>query len=224
MKKTFLKPIAVAALFSATFFSCAGSGENTTTAENTQTGAEIYEEEPLEPEEEKLSDAVTVDYGNLFESVDETENYDVLALARMEPGFSTFVELVEMSGLAPSFYATGELVEGDITVFIPTNEAFAEMPEEEFELLTDPANQAKLALFIQRHVLPNEVPSIQFQSNQIVETLVEEEIPVTTEMGGTQVYVGGAQIMKADIEASNGIIHVVNRVIEPGEFTDVTPD
>ena len=220
MKKLFLKPIALVAIFAITFTGCASSGENT---EVVETGAEVYAEEPLEVEDENLSNVATVDYGDLFEGVDETENYEVLDLARMEPGLSRFVELVDMSGLAPSFEVAGEFGEG-VTVFIPTNEAFAEMPLEEYNLLIDPTNRAKLVLFIQRHVLPNEVPSIQFNSSQIIETVTENEIPVSTEMDGNLVIVGGARIVKSDIEASNGIIHIVDGIIEPTEFTDVTPE
>lgn len=75
--------------------------------------------------------------------------------------------------------------------------------------------------FIRRHILPTEVPSIQFKDNQIIETASEEEITIGTGIGDV-IYVGGANIVKADIQASNGIIHIVDAVIEP--TTDVIAD
>ena len=221
MKKTFLKPIAIMAVSAFTFFSCAGTTEN---VDDVEVGSEVYEDdEPLEVEQDEMANEEPLSNEGLFETVEDTEGYEILELARQEEDLSTFVKLVDLSGLAPSFAVTGEFGE-DITVFMPTNEAFEEMPEEEYELLIDPANQAKLILFVKRHILPSEVPLIQFNSSQIIETVVEEEIPISTDMDGNVVYVGGAQIIEPDVEASNGIIHVVDGIVEPGEFTDVTAD
>lgn len=201
-------------------FSCAGAGENTN---ETVMDQETFEEAEVIGDEADQPLNAEVSYDDMFNNVEETENYDILALARMEEDLSTFVQLVELSGLAPSFEVS-EAVTGDITVLIPTDEAFKQMPEERFEYLVNPENRAELIQFVKMHVLPSEVPLIQFNTTQIIETQQENEIPVDTEMDGTVVYVGGAQIVKSDIMASNGIIHVVNRVIEPSEFTNVTAD
>lgn len=219
MKKTYLKPIAVAALFSATFFSCAGSGENTNTAENTETGAEIYEEEPLQAEGENLSNVATEDYANLFEDVSDTENRDILALARTEPQLSVFVELMDLSGLSTSLIVPDN-EEQEFTFFIPTNEAFESLSVERMETLRDPQNRVELTRLLNAHVLPSEVPLIEFDSNQAITTQGEDQIPVRTEMNGNQVFIGGAQIVKSDVDASNGIIHVVDAVIDPENLSD----
>lgn len=149
--------------------------------------------------------------------VEETENYEALELAKMDDNLSTFVELVEMSGLDMSLEFTDSF-----TVFIPTNEAFGEMDVERYEELTNPQNRAELTEFIKWHFLPNEVSSLRFNSTQVIETSGEEEISVSTDMDGNVIYIGGAQIIKPDIQTADGIIHIVNTVIQP--TADIIPD
>lgn len=158
-----------------------------------------------------------MDNDNIFGNVDDTENYDILTLAGMDANLSTFAALAKMSNLDLKLNHTGP-----VTVFIPTNEAFLEMPLEKFNMLTDPKNRAQLAKFIQRHILPSRVTSINFNSSQAIETSSEEEITVDTEMSGNVIYVGGAEVVKSDIMASNGVIHIVNSIVEPTK--DVFPD
>lgn len=147
---------------------------------------------------------------NYFNSVGDTENYEIITLAGMDQNLSTFTSLAEMSGI------DFRLEFGEpVTAFIPTNEAFEQMPLEQYNALIDPNNRALLRSFLQRHILPNKVYAMQFNSTQAVETAAEEEITVTTGMSGNVIYVGGAQIIKSDIEASNGIIHIVNSIVEP---------
>ena len=213
MKKKFIKLITAFAFVSASLFSCSSANENA-----------AVEAEPLDDvavvdtDVDRVSNAA-VDYEDMFENVENTEQYGVLDLARMNPELSTFVEFVEMSGLAPSFE-----VAGPITVFVPTNEAFRSLSQERLNQLRDPQNRTELVKIIQRHILPSEVASAQFNTTQIIETQGENEIPVDTEMNGTVIRIGGAQIVKSDVEASNGMLHVVNGIIEPSAFSDVTPD
>ena len=150
-------------------------------------------------------------YDDMFKNVGDTEQYEIMTLAGMDANLSTFVKLVNQSGLD---FAV-EFAEEPITVFIPTNEAFRNLDKERFEHLTDPRNRAELRRVLMRHILPTEVPFMQFNNSQIVETAVEEEVTVSTNMGGNVVTVGGATIVKSDISAANGIIHIVNAVIEP---------
>lgn len=154
--------------------------------------------------------ASDMDYDNLFGRIKDTENYDIMTLARMNQNLSTFATLAQMSNLDLKLDYTGP-----VTLFIPTNKAFNEMPSEQFNALTDPANKAQLARFIQRHILPNEVFSVDLNSSQAIETASEEEITVDTDMNGNIIYVGGAQVVKSDIDAANGVIHIVNSIIEP---------
>lgn len=220
MKKLLFKPLSVFTLSATLLIGCAGSGEN---SGNVETDLGTTEEPSAVLDSENLANDVAVDYDNLFENVDDTESQDLLSLARTEPGLSTFVDLVDLSGLSASFMVAGN-EDQEFTLFIPTNQAFENLPADRLEYLRDPQNRSELVKVINAHILPNEVPLIGFESNQIITTAGENEIPVSTEMNGTQVFIGGAEIVKPDIEASNGIIHIVDGVIEPGEFTNVTPE
>lgn len=143
-------------------------------------------------------------------NVKETEKYDALELAKMDENLSNFVDLVELSGLDTSMEFTESF-----TVFIPTNEAFGKLELARFEELTHPQNRAALVEFIKWHFLPNEVPSMQFDDSQIIQTAGEEEIEISTDMTSNVIYIGGAEIIKADIKTADGIMHVVDEVVRP---------
>lgn len=164
-----------------------------------------------------------VTYDKMFNEVEETEKHDVLSLLRMEENLSTFYQLVEQSGLDTSIEFAGP-----VTILAPTNEAFQEMSREKYEKLTDPENRAYLTKVIKAHILPRKVNMAEFEENQIIETSEGEEIPVetagavSTAAEPTSVVIGGASIVKPDVEATNGIIHIVNDVIIPEETRDST--
>ena len=201
-------------------FSCAGTNETTdATAMDTESDAAVgvvTTDEVITTEPVANTD---VDYGDMFDDIDNTEQYDVLALARMNPNLSTFVQLVEQSGLAASLQAAGP-----VTLFAPTNEAFQQMSKERSDFLMDPNNRTELVKILNMHVLPSEVPTMQFTSLSFIDRGEEEDIPVNVEMNGTVVYVGGAQIVKGDVEASNGVLHVVNGVLDPSEWAGADID
>lgn len=185
-------------------------GETQTTG-GTTTGTQTQGQDgTMTTDQENLSNPVS--YDEMFSEVENTEQYDVMTLARMDENLSTFVQLVEQAGLEQSFNFAEP-----ITLFAPTNEAFQSLSKERYEYLTDPENRAELISVLQAHVIPSEVSSIAFSDNQRIVDSEGNEIPVDTEMQGTAVFVGGAEIVRSDIEASNGIIHVVNGVIDPSE-------
>lgn len=235
MKTKLLTPLAMMALLSGGFFSCASSGEvsdntgmeptevvvtetevatATTPEGNTVVIADtdvVADTTVMTPQTQQMSNtAVAVD--DMFEDIDNTEQYDVLALARMSPNLSTFVQLVELSGLAPSLSTAGP-----VTLFAPTNDAFNQLPKERLAELIDEKNRVQLMELIQMHILPSEVSSIQFNNSQFIDRGEQEDIPINTDMNGTVVYVGGAQIVQSDVEASNGVVHVVNGIIETSD-------
>lgn len=164
-----------------------------------------------------------VQYDKMFNKVEETGEHDVLSLLRMEEELSTFVQLIEQSGLLASMESAGP-----VTILAPTNDAFKEISKEQYEKLMDPENKVLLSKIIQAHILPNKVYMADFQENQIIETSEGEEIPVET--AGTyssaaepaSVAIGGASIVKSDVEATNGVIHIVDNVIIPDETRDST--
>lgn len=153
-----------------------------------------------------------VELDEMFEDIDDTEQFKVMDLARKSPNLSTFVKLIEQAGLVQDI----ERLE-DVTLFAPTNEAFAKMDKQKLEMLLMPDNQAQLMQLIQAHVLPSKVSSLQFNTSQRIQFTEDRYIPVDVTLGGTNVVVGGAGIVKSNVEASNGFIHVVDSVIQPDE-------
>lgn len=145
----------------------------------------------------------------VFDMVDDTKNYTTLELASMDPNLSTFVNMVKLSGLAPSMLMTD-----DHTVFIPTNDAFRDITIEKFMELTNPKNQTQLVEFIKYHTMPNKNMKYAFKDSQVMTGPSPDEISVSKDVYDN-VFIGGAKIIRSDIEASNGVIHIVNDVIVP---------
>lgn len=226
MKRILIKPLAVAALFTAGLFGCATSdstmdGDTTAMDDNmtmseTQTMAGNTTDEGVYAEADTdanmpmtaETDMAEIDYGAMFEDMD-TEQYDLVSLAKMDPNLTTFVMLVEQAGLAD------ELKNADnYTVFAPTNAAFSQMPQADMDMLMKPENKAMLIKTLQAHVLPNEVSTSRFNSSQRIETGGGEYVLIDVEENNTAITIGGAMIVKGDVEASNGVLHVVDNVVQ----------
>jgi uncharacterized surface protein with fasciclin (FAS1) repeats len=230
MKKKMLTPIAAIAVATFTMVGCASSndGMNDTTAMDGTTMSETETmagstDTDIETTTDVTTDEVTTDvntgmstdmtYANMFEDVN-TEQYDIMSLARSNSNLSTFVSLAEMAGMEAAIKNAGS----NFTVFIPTNEAFESLPKEDYDRLTNPANQAELIKVLQAHILPNNVSANQFQNNQRIETTDGKTIDVAvSSAGGTTgvLTIGGATVVKPDVKVSNGIVHIVDGVIMP---------
>lgn len=207
MKMMISKTLLGISVTALTLFGCTSSDEQTdATALNSEP---LGESTVLTDDTQPLSDNA---YENMFEDVN-TEQYDILTLAKMNPNLSTFVQLLEVSGLAPSLAVADPVV----TVMIPTNEAFQKLSVEEVNNLMDPANRADLIRLLQYHILPNVVLEREYQTNQVLPTAGGSTMVVDVDVVGNQrvVYVGGAKIVKPDVRTSNGLIHVVDAVIVP---------
>lgn len=172
----------------------------------------------------ELQDQEEIDYEDMFNGTDNTEEHNVMALLKMDDNFSIFVELIEESGLEASFDFSEP-----VTILAPTNEAFKQLTKEEYSELRDGENRAKLNTIIQAHVMPRKVYIREFENNQVISN-ADGDIPVERAgnfAGGgparaNDIIIGGATIVKADVEASNGLIHVLDGVIIPGQTTVTT--
>jgi len=123
--------------------------------------------------------------------------------------FKTLVAAVQAAGLGDALSAPGPF-----TVFAPTDEAFAKLPEGTLEDLLKPENREKLVAILTYHVVPGKVMSGDVVGKKLsVETLQGGELSVDAMSGG--VMINGATVIAADIEASNGVIHVIDRVVLP---------
>jgi uncharacterized surface protein with fasciclin (FAS1) repeats len=131
---------------------------------------------------------------------------------------ATAVDAGKFSILAKALGAAG-LVEvlsgkGPFTVFAPTDEAFGKLPPETLASLLEPANKARLLGLLRSHVVTGRVYVDQLVTSSIL-TLDGLALPI--EVGPAGPKIGGAEVLKADVEATNGVIHVIDRVLVPGD-------
>ncbi|HZQ93810.1 MAG TPA: fasciclin domain-containing protein [Candidatus Sulfotelmatobacter sp.] len=103
--------------------------------------------------------------------------------------------------------------EGPFTVFAPTDDAFKKLPPATLESLLKPENKEKLRAILTYHVVSGKVTAEQVMKLSTAKTLNGQNVGITTH-GGT-VMVNNAKVVKADIPASNGVIHVIDTVILP---------
>ena len=136
----------------------------------------------------------------------------IVEVAQGAGSFNTLLAAAEAAGLA------GALAEGNnLTVFAPTDEAFAALPEGTVENLLKPENKDQLAAILSYHVLPRELASNMLPGRTIhVKTIKQggDRLLAVTKANGA-VTVDEATVVTADIRADNGIIHVIDKVMLP---------
>jgi uncharacterized surface protein with fasciclin (FAS1) repeats len=147
----------------------------------------------------------------LVPEVDEPpmpEGKNIVETAMDDDRFSTLVTAVEAAGLVDTLSG-----EGPFTVFAPTNDAFAALPEGTLDaLLADP--QGALTDVLLYHVVADSLMAADVAGRDAVTTVQGEDAPITVDEDGT-VRIAGAAITVTDIEATNGVIHVIDMVITP---------
>lgn len=135
---------------------------------------------------------------------------DIVDTAVAAGSFSTLVAAVQAAGLVDTLKG-----EGPFTVFAPTDEAFAALPEGTVEDLLKPENKDKLASILTYHVVPGKVLSTDLSGEMSVPTAQGEDVNIVVADAG--VTINGANITAVDIDTSNGVIHVIDAVILPAE-------
>lgn len=133
---------------------------------------------------------------------------DIVETAQATPDLSTLVDAVVAADLAETLQG-----EGPFTVFAPTNDAFAALPPAELERLLKPANKEELANILTYHVVAGDVKAADLSDGQMVETVQGDKLKVTID--GDTVMIGDATVVQADIETSNGTVHVIDTVLLP---------
>jgi uncharacterized surface protein with fasciclin (FAS1) repeats len=119
--------------------------------------------------------------------------------------FKTLVAAVEAAGLVDTLQS-----KGPFTVFAPTDEAFAKLPKGTVESLLK--DKVKLTSILTYHVVPGKIMSKDVMNLKKAKTVQGQDIKIDTKSG---VKINNANVVKADIEASNGVIHVIDTVILP---------
>jgi uncharacterized surface protein with fasciclin (FAS1) repeats len=130
---------------------------------------------------------------------------DVVETAVSAGQFTTLAAALEAAGLIETLKG-----EGPFTVFAPTDEAFAKIPPADLQALL--ADKAKLTKVLTYHVVPGKVTAAEVAKLREAKTVEGQSIRIDTTNG---VKVDGATVVKTDIMASNGVIHVIDSVILP---------
>jgi len=133
---------------------------------------------------------------------------DLVDTAVAAKDFQTLVAAVQAAGLVDVLKG-----EGPFTVFAPTDEAFSKLPEGTVEDLLKEENREKLAAILTYHVVPGRVMASDVVKLDKAKTVQGAELKIAVK--GNQVMVDGANVVKTDIETSNGVIHVIDSVILP---------
>lgn len=133
---------------------------------------------------------------------------DIVDTAVEAGSFNTLVAAVQAAGLVDALKA-----DGPYTVFAPTDEAFAKLPAGTVENLLKPENIEQLRAVLTYHVVPGKIMAKDVTKMSKGTTLQGESL--SFEIKGDKVMVDNAQVIKADIATSNGVIHVIDTVVLP---------
>ncbi|MEM7109843.1 MAG: fasciclin domain-containing protein [Bacteroidota bacterium] len=156
---------------------------------------------------EEATEESTTEEASTEEPAAEEAGKDIVALAAETDILSTLVTAVQAGELVETLQG-----EGPFTVFAPTNEAFAALPEGTLDDLLKPENKEKLVAILTYHVVSGKVMSTDLSDGMTAATVNGAEVTITTADGAK---VNGASVVSADVEASNGVVHVIDAVILP---------
>lgn len=208
-KKIFYLLFAVTA-GSLSLFGCAGSDTSIDTT-GTVIESEIKEDEsgsqaPMDPDTDMSAEKHIDTDVSANNPIGREMN--IVALVQQNPNLSTMLELIKAADMVTVLESPAPY-----TVFAPTNEAFAALPAGTVEALKRPDNKMELRRLLQSHVLPNRITSAEMQDNMPMKTATGEE--VVARRNGQELTVGSARVIQADVNASNGVIHVIDKVLVP---------
>ncbi|MBT8488654.1 MAG: fasciclin domain-containing protein [Gemmatimonadetes bacterium] len=136
----------------------------------------------------------------------QAQDGDIVAVAQAAGGFETLLAAATAADLVATLQS-----EGPFTVFAPTDEAFAKIPQAQLQaLLEDKEALQKVLLY---HVVPGRVAASQVVNLNTAETAAGQNVTILVENGSVKV--DNANVVATDIQATNGIIHVIDQVILP---------
>lgn len=138
----------------------------------------------------------------------QAQGKDIVDTAVAAGQFKTLAAALKAAGLVETLKGAGPF-----TVFAPTDEAFAKLPKGTVEELLKPENKAKLTAILTYHVVAGKVMAADVMKVKDAKTVQGGSVKVNA-MGG-KVMIDNATVVKADIAASNGVIHVIDTVLMP---------
>ncbi len=137
-----------------------------------------------------------------------TSTKDIVSTAESAGQFTTLVTALKAAGLASTLQGPGPF-----TVFAPTDAAFAKLPAGTVESLLKPANKKKLANILTYHVISGNVKAADVATMTTAKTVNGQSVAIS--VNGSTVKINDATVIKADVDASNGTIHVIDTVLMP---------
>jgi len=137
-----------------------------------------------------------------------TADQDIVDTAVAAGSFKTLAKALQAADLVETLKGAGPF-----TVFAPTDEAFAKLPAGTLESLLKPENKLKLQRILKSHVVAGKVMAADVVKTSSAKAVSGDTLTIASRGGG--VTVDGAKVMKTDIAASNGVIHVIDSVILP---------
>ena len=141
-------------------------------------------------------------------SLNTTSDDTIVDVAAGAGQFNTLLAAAKAAGLADALSSSGPL-----TVFAPTDEAFAKLGQNTINSLLEPENRDTLVSILTYHVVAGEVPASKVLGMNDATTLNGQQIDFSVKDGN--VFVDNARVLATDIDASNGVIHVIDTVILP---------
>ena len=135
-------------------------------------------------------------------------NKDIVDTAVAAGSFQTLAKALQAADLVATLKGPGPF-----TVFAPTDEAFATLPAGTLDELLKPENKEKLRAILTYHVVAGKIPSTNVVTLSSAKTINGQEVKISVANGN--VMINNARVVKADIPASNGVIHVIDAVILP---------
>ena len=133
---------------------------------------------------------------------------DIVDTAVANGNFTTLAAALQAAGLVDTLKA-----DGPYTVFAPTDEAFAKLPDGTVEMLLLPENKDKLVAILTYHVVPGKVTAAEVVTLESAPTANGTDVAISVRE--ESVFINDSRVVMTDISASNGVIHVVDTVILP---------
>jgi uncharacterized surface protein with fasciclin (FAS1) repeats len=150
--------------------------------------------------------AVTGMIGGATADTPRASDKNIVETAVAAGKFETLTSLLKRAGLAKTLQS-----KGPYTVFAPTDAAFAKVPDATLARLA--RNRAKLRSVLLLHVAENRLTAAKLTKRRSVKTLNGQRLAIRVR--GGKVFVGGARVVTADVTASNGVVHAINKVLLP---------
>ncbi len=197
MKRKFLTFATIALFSTSLLVSCNNETEAEENMEENMEEAEIQEEEMVEEET-----YVMVGNAKMVPSKDIVDN------AMAADNVTTLVAAVKAAGLVETLKS-----EGPFTVFAPTDEAFGALPAGTVESLVKPENKDKLTKILTYHVVSGKMMAADLTDGMMLTTVNGKKLKVTVKDG--KYMVGNAEVIIPNVISSNGITHVINKVLMP---------